>query len=37
MTIAIDCRHLDSSGIGVFLRECLIRFNSKNISLFLLG
>jgi glycosyltransferase involved in cell wall biosynthesis len=23
MTIAIDCRHIDSSGIGVYFRECL--------------
>ena len=23
MTITIDCRHIDSSGIGVYLRECL--------------
>ena len=37
MTIAIDCRVLDSSGIGVFLRECLIRFNSQNVSLLLIG
>jgi glycosyltransferase involved in cell wall biosynthesis len=23
MTIAIDCRHIDSSGVGVYFRECL--------------
>ena len=23
MNIAIDCRHIDSSGVGVYLRECL--------------
>ena len=37
MFLAVDCRVLDSSGIGVFLRECLIRFNSQNISLLLIG
>ena len=37
MIIVIDCRFLDSSGIGVFLRECLLRFNSKNVSLLLIG
>lgn len=37
MVLAIDCRVLDSSGIGVFLRECLLRFNSQNISLLLIG
>ena len=37
MTLAIDCRFLDSSGIGVFLRECLLRFNSQNVSLLLIG
>lgn len=37
MTLAIDCRVLDSSGIGVFLRECLLRFNSQDVSLLLIG
>ena len=37
MFIAIDCRFLGSSGIGVFLRECLIRFYSNNLSLLLIG
>lgn len=37
MVLAVDCRVLDSSGIGVFLRECLLRFNSKNASLLLIG
>ena len=37
MIIVIDCRVLDSSGIGVFLRECLLRFNSQTISLLLIG
>lgn len=37
MIIVIDCRVLDSSGIGVFLRECLLRFNSQNVSLLLIG
>lgn len=37
MTLAIDCRVLNSSGIGVFLRECLLRFNSQNVSLLLFG
>jgi glycosyltransferase involved in cell wall biosynthesis len=31
MTVCIDCRHLDSSGIGVYLRGCLPFFlNSAN-------
>lgn len=31
MKIAIDCRHIDSSGIGVYTRECLPYFlNSPN-------
>ena len=37
MTLAIDCRVLDSSGIGVFLRECLLRFNSQDVTLILIG
>ena len=37
MVLAVDCRVLDSSGIGVFLRECLLRFNSKKASLLLIG
>ena len=37
MILAIDCRVLDSSGIGVFLRECLLRFNSQDVSLLLIG
>ena len=37
MTLAIDCRVLDSSGIGVFLRECLLRFNTQNVTLLLIG
>ena len=35
--IKYDCRFLGSSGIGVFLRECLIRFYSNNLSLLLIG
>lgn len=31
MKLAIDCRHIESSGIGVYLRECLSFFlNSAN-------
>lgn len=37
MILAIDCRHLGSSGIGVFLRECLIRFNNENLNFLLFG
>lgn len=37
MTIAIDCRHLDSSGIGVYLRECLPFFLATEHDFLLLG
>jgi len=37
MTIAIDCRWIDSSGIGVYLRECLPYFLETNNNYFLLG
>jgi glycosyltransferase involved in cell wall biosynthesis len=37
MTITIDCRHIDSSGIGVYLRECLPYFLDSRHSFFLLG
>ena len=37
MKIAIDCRHIDSSGIGVYLRECLPFFLKSSNSFLLLG
>ena len=37
MTIAIDCRHIDSSGIGVYLRECLPFFLKSAHNFLLLG
>ena len=37
MTITIDCRWIDSSGIGVYLRECLPFFLDSDNSFFLLG
>jgi glycosyltransferase involved in cell wall biosynthesis len=37
MTITIDCRHFDASGIGVYLRECLPRFLETGNGFLLLG
>jgi len=37
MTITIDCRWIDSSGIGVYLRECLSFFLDSGNFVFLLG
>jgi len=37
MTITIDCRWIDSSGVGVYLRECLPFFLDSGNFLFLLG
>ena len=37
MTITIDCRWIDSSGIGVYLRECLPFFFDSGNSFLLLG
>ena len=37
MTITIDCRWIDSSGIGVYLRECLPFFLDSDNSFLLLG
>jgi glycosyltransferase involved in cell wall biosynthesis len=37
MNIAIDCRHIDSSGIGVYLRGCLPVFLKSDNFFFLLG
>jgi glycosyltransferase involved in cell wall biosynthesis len=37
MTISIDCRHLDSSGIGVYLRECLAFFFETEHRFLLIG
>jgi len=37
MTIAIDCRMLDASGIGVYLRGCLPWFLSTNNNFLLFG
>ena len=37
MTITIDCRWIDSSGIGVYLRECLPFFLDSGNVFFLLG
>ncbi|GHV77107.1 glycosyl transferase [Spirochaetia bacterium] len=36
MNITIDCRHLNASGIGVYLRECLPRFLDSSHSFLLL-
>ena len=37
MIITIDCRWLDASGVGVYLRECLPFFLESGHSFFLLG
>jgi glycosyltransferase involved in cell wall biosynthesis len=37
MTIAIDCRMLDASGVGVYLRECLPYFLASSNYFVLLG
>jgi glycosyltransferase involved in cell wall biosynthesis len=37
MTITIDCRHFEASGIGVYLRECLPRFLETGNKFLLLG
>jgi glycosyltransferase involved in cell wall biosynthesis len=37
MTITIDCRHFDASGIGVYLRECLPWFLETGNKFLLLG
>jgi len=37
MTITIDCRWIDASGVGVYLRECLPFFLDSAHSFFLLG
>jgi glycosyltransferase involved in cell wall biosynthesis len=37
MTLAIDCRMINSSGVGVYLRECLPRFLESGKDLILLG
>jgi hypothetical protein len=37
MKITIDCRHLNSSGIGVYLRECLPYFLSSSNTFLLIG
>ncbi|GHT91561.1 glycosyl transferase [Spirochaetia bacterium] len=37
MTITIDCRMLESSGIGVYLRECLPFFLASSHSFLLIG
>ena len=37
MTITIDCRHIESSGMGVFTRECLPIFLNSAHSFILLG
>lgn len=37
MVIAIDCRWIDSSGIGVYIRECLPLFLKSNNYFYLLG
>ncbi|GHV02252.1 glycosyl transferase [Spirochaetia bacterium] len=37
MTITIDCRHLNASGIGVYLRECLPRFLDSPHTFLLIG
>ncbi|MDR1904612.1 MAG: glycosyltransferase family 1 protein, partial [Treponema sp.] len=37
MTITIDCRMIDASGVGVYLRECLPYFLDSSHLFFLLG
>jgi glycosyltransferase involved in cell wall biosynthesis len=37
MTITIDCRMLDASGVGVYLRECLLYFLASSNHFILLG
>ena len=37
MTIAVDCRMIDSSGVGVYLRECLPWFLKSENDFLLLG
>jgi len=37
MKITIDCRHIDSSGIGVYLKECLPFFLESDNYFYLLG
>ena len=37
MKITIDCRHIDSSGIGVYSRECLSFFLDSENTFFLIG
>ncbi|MCL2231558.1 MAG: glycosyltransferase family 4 protein [Treponema sp.] len=37
MTIAIDCRHLDFSGIGVYIQGCLPYFLNSNNFFYLIG
>ncbi|MCL2066591.1 MAG: glycosyltransferase family 4 protein [Treponema sp.] len=37
MTIAIDCRMLDSSGVGIYLKECLTWFLISGYDFLLLG
>jgi glycosyltransferase involved in cell wall biosynthesis len=37
MTITIDCRMIDASGVGVYLRECLPYFLASQHRFFLLG
>jgi glycosyltransferase involved in cell wall biosynthesis len=36
-TITVDCRHIDSSGVGVYIRECLPYFLKSNNNFVLLG
>jgi hypothetical protein len=37
MTLTIDCRHIDSSGVGVYIRECLPLFLASPHHFVLLG
>jgi hypothetical protein len=37
MTITIDCRHFDASGVGVYLRECLPWFLKTENRFLLMG
>ena len=37
MTITVDCRWIDASGVGVYLRECLPFFLDSGHSFYLLG
>jgi glycosyltransferase involved in cell wall biosynthesis len=37
MTVCVDCRMIDASGIGVYLRECLPLFLQSNNNFLLLG